>query len=80
MATINYFEACHYCKPPKRYPGCHDHCPDYLGPKAAYDEKRKQARLDKVSWSYINKNIADSKDAYVKHVKNGYKRRTGRRD
>lgn len=76
----DWFEACRRCKPPKRKPGCHDHCPDYLIPKAAYDEKRKQARLDKVSWSYINKNIADSKDAHNKFVKNGLKRRSSRRD
>lgn len=24
---MGFFESCHKCVPPKRYPGCHDHCP-----------------------------------------------------
>ena len=80
MASTNFFEECHHCVPPKRQPGCHDRCPDYIKAKAKYDEKRKKARLDKIAWSYINKNIADSKDAHVKFVKNGHKRRSTRRD
>lgn len=27
-------ECCHGCKPPKRYPGCGDHCPEYKKQKA----------------------------------------------
>lgn len=23
-------KCCHGCVAPKRYPGCHDHCPDYI--------------------------------------------------
>lgn len=77
----NWFEECHHCKPPKRYPGCHDHCPEYIASKADYDKKRREARLEKSVWSYINKNIADSKDAHVKHVKNGRRyQHGGRRD
>lgn len=33
------FECCHHCKPPKRNPGCHGHCPEYKAERAAYDEK-----------------------------------------
>lgn len=36
------FEHCHHCKPPKRYPGCQDHCPDGIADKAEYN-KRKAA-------------------------------------
>lgn len=32
--------SCRGCVPPKRHPGCHDHCPDYLNEKAEYDAKR----------------------------------------
>ena len=37
------FKACLKCVPPKRYPGCHDHCQDYLAEKAEH-EKEKVAR------------------------------------
>ena len=32
------FECCIPCKPPKRYPGCHDHCPEYAVARAKYDK------------------------------------------
>lgn len=35
----NFFESCHHCKPPKRKPGCQDHCPDYKKDRGVYDEK-----------------------------------------
>lgn len=31
---------CKGCVAPKRYPGCHDHCPEYLEEKAAYEAKK----------------------------------------
>lgn len=31
MGRIN---CCRYCVAPKRYPGCHDHCPEYAEEKA----------------------------------------------
>ena len=34
------FEHCRYCKPPKRYPGCQDHCPDGLADKAKYEAQK----------------------------------------
>ena len=30
--------SCMGCVAPKRYPGCHDHCPEYLAEKAKHDE------------------------------------------
>lgn len=41
------YECCHYCKPPKRYPGCHDHCPDkqevddFRAERKAIDDKAR---------------------------------------
>ena len=47
---MGFFESCHKCVPPKRHPGCHDHCPDrekdlekYMKCKDAAD-KRKMVR------------------------------------
>ena len=37
--------SCKGCVAPKRYPGCHDHCPEYLEQKAEHD--RIKAEYDK---------------------------------
>lgn len=43
---MKYFTACADCKPPKRQPGCHSRCPDYLKDKAAW-EKHKEMVAEK---------------------------------
>lgn len=30
-------KCCKDCVPPKRHPGCHDHCPDYIAEQLIYD-------------------------------------------
>jgi hypothetical protein len=30
-------ECCKDCKAPKRYPGCHGSCPEYIAERAEYD-------------------------------------------
>lgn len=42
---MSFFECCHYCKAPKRYPGCHDKCPDYIGSKKLWDAHKEAERL-----------------------------------
>lgn len=37
------FECCHQCHPPKRNPGCHSDCPEYLKDKAEYDKRKAAA-------------------------------------
>ena len=32
---------CKGCVPPKRYPGCHDHCPEYIEAKKKHDAERE---------------------------------------
>ena len=34
------FECCHKCVPPKRYPGCGDHCKEYKDTKARIAEMK----------------------------------------
>lgn len=34
------FECCIPCKPPKRYPGCHDCCPEYAAARAKYEQDK----------------------------------------
>ena len=38
-------KCCNGCVKPKRYPGCHDHCPEHIAEKAEYD--RRKAAEDK---------------------------------
>ena len=35
---------CNGCVPPKRYPGCHDHCPEYIEAKKKHDAEQEQIR------------------------------------
>jgi hypothetical protein len=37
--------SCKGCVAPKRHPGCHDHCPEYLAQKAEYE--RRKAEYDR---------------------------------
>ena len=37
------FDECRVCKPPRRYPGCQDHCPDYAKAKAKYEADKALA-------------------------------------
>ena len=34
--------SCKGCVAPKRYPGCHVHCPDYLAEKAKHDTEKAE--------------------------------------
>lgn len=38
-------KCCYGCVSPKRYPGCHSHCPEYIAERAEYD--RRKAAEDK---------------------------------
>ena len=33
-------KCCRGCVAPKRYPGCHDHCPDYITNKAEHEHQK----------------------------------------
>lgn len=47
-------KCCYGCKPPKRYPGCGDHCPEYKKEKAKLlaDKEREKKELERRSISY----------------------------
>ena len=38
---MGMFKCCHPCVPPKRHPGCHDHCPEYAAEKAENDRLKE---------------------------------------
>lgn len=37
-------KCCKDCIAPKRYPGCHDVCPEYIHEKALWEEEKKIIR------------------------------------
>lgn len=41
--TSHTIKCCQFCVAPKRYPGCHGSCQEYLKEKAEYDERKAQA-------------------------------------
>lgn len=47
VGSVASIRSCYGCVAPKRHPGCHDHCPEYLAEKAelgrlkaAYDRQQ----------------------------------------
>ena len=44
---------CRYCVPPKRYPGCSDHCPEYAEQRAKHDKEIAEYRRQKAIQSGI---------------------------
>jgi hypothetical protein len=51
---MNFFECCHYCKPPKRHPGCHEKCGEYKKGRDALDAinaAKDKARLSEPKMS-----------------------------
>jgi len=44
MMTI---KCCRPCKAPKRYPGCHDHCEEYLKEKEAHNQRLAELAQDR---------------------------------
>ena len=34
---------CYGCTAPKRYPGCHSHCPEYIAEKDKHDKEKAEA-------------------------------------
>ena len=38
---------CQGCEPPKRYPGCHSHCEEYIAWKKEHDELKEKIKKEK---------------------------------
>lgn len=58
--------SCKGCTAPKRYPGCHDHCPEYQKMKAEYEAKKAIADREK---SISNGLYGQRSDALAKIMK-----------
>lgn len=65
-------KCCLDCVAPKRHPGCHGDCPEYLQEREALDEELKKAREDTVG-SAVGY-IADNQKKIKEHRIRGRKR------
>lgn len=74
---FDYFECCHVCVPPKRYPGCSGKCPEYKEARAKFDEDNSRHRLERAVQTYTNTAICDKRDTRAKYLK-GNRRYTRR--
>lgn len=64
-------KSCYGCVAPKRHPGCHDHCQEYIQEKIAYEEKKAA--------EHKRKSIEDGLDSQaIKGVYRARKIREGR--
>lgn len=71
---MTIFKSCRYCTQPKRHPGCHSHCPEYLAERAEYD--RCKEKLDKekaVEYAIIEQRGIHVRKA-LKHKRGGRSR------
>lgn len=66
-------KCCMPCVPPKRYPGCHDHCPEYAAEKAE-DQKKKE--LDRQRRAVIG-SICDQRARAVQKAKKKHRVKWG---
>ena len=48
-------KCCYGCVAPKRYPGCHDRCPEYIKEKAAHDaQKAEEDKKRRIEYGLIS--------------------------
>lgn len=57
-------KCCYGCVAPKRYPGCHSHCPEYIEEKAK-DEAAKAAYMKRAA---VDRAIADQRGRAVRRA------------
>lgn len=60
---------CHGCKPPKRTPGCHSTCADYIIAKAFHEAEQDAIREQKLVAQYTIDASRDNRDRAQKRKK-----------
>lgn len=66
---MNYFECCHKCVPPKRYPGCSGTCPEYKKARSKFDaDKARNNKTISLKY-YANEKNAAVKDGIAKYAR-----------
>ena len=55
---MGFFECCHNCMSPKRYPGCSGKCPEYKEQRELFDARkeaeRKRSQVSSARTDYLN--------------------------
>lgn len=61
-------QCCKDCVPPKRRPGCHDHCDIYQTAKAKHDKEKAEAyKKRKAEYDYMAQKIASVTQYHKEH-------------
>lgn len=50
---MEFFRCCRMCVPPKRHPGCHAGCAEYIADKKVYNEYITAAKQDDKTYREI---------------------------
>lgn len=50
---ITKITCCHHCVPPKRYPGCSDHCKEYQEQRKKREEEKAKIKESKSFDSFL---------------------------
>lgn len=66
---MNYFECCHKCVPPKRYPGCSGTCPEYAEARAKFDADKAKNKQHVLMDQYAGAKNSATKDGIAKYTK-----------
>lgn len=70
--------SCKGCVAPKRHPGCHDHCPEYIKEKSEYEERKAVVgRKNAISGGVYAQKAAGVNRAYRRNkpLQSGWKRK-----
>lgn len=65
----NYFECCHKCVAPKRYPGCSGSCPEYKEARARFDADKAKKNANSAINGYMRDRYLSTKDEVNKYLK-----------
>ena len=71
----DYFECCHHCVAPKRYPGCSGSCPEYKEARARFDADKAKKNESLSVKSYMRDKYLENKDGVAKYMKRRPQRR-----
>ena len=63
---MNYFECCHKCVAPKRYPGCSAKCPEYAEARAKFNADKERNKERTLMRNYTVEHIRITKDKVAK--------------
>lgn len=62
---MGFFDCCIKCKPPKRYPGCSDKCPEYseqwILNEVSKAQERQRIKIGAAKTDYLNNPVWKSK-------------------